>query len=475
MVGKNQIQITGNQFAQGLATSDFLGDGGVGALSQNINPYLTKGVVYATTANSASGISAPLVISSRDFQTTPTINRVMVDTAGELYSMSAAGAITSLVACPKSPSVGVSDSVVFDDVLGSHNTALYFTTATDITRISGTIAGGLSAGAGAFWTATKSKTALVNGAPHPMLVYQGFMWIGDGQNLHNMDISGTATTNVLTLDVNEEIFSLGIDPNTGLMMIGVRNNGTESNGNRPADSFIYLYDGYSAKARRKIPISGCPFSFTPVAGTVFVGIDNSIGIWNGNGVTFLRSLSNINNIPYKQRIAVINNIFLVADGTQVLAYGDVVNGKKTWFPFYTNTANSNSINVIFQQDIDSLGVNYDSSAVKFMHLLDNGFGGGSGVFYTNNINFERPVFINRIRVFTTGINTTTGIGAVSMIDDKNNTISPTQNKFVVASGTRYVFDFDFGGTEIQTFQPKVTLDTQLFGITKIVVYYTLAE
>jgi hypothetical protein len=478
MVGKNAIQITGSQFAQGLCTSDYLGDGGMGTETQNINPIITQGIIYGTAATSVSGLSGVAVASCEDYQATSTVNRFVIDTGSGLSYIDNSNIVHSTTPLPVAPTAAVSDMIPFDDVVGLHAPGLYISTANDITRVTGTLVGPPSTGAGTFWTVTKSKNALSSDVPHPLLVYQNQLWIGNGSHLPNMDTSGNANNDASwTLDINEIITALGIDPQTGLMMVSVTTTTLGASGGSattPRRNYIYLYDGYSAKPRRKIPVQGSIYSFTPYAGQVMVGIDNSIGIWNGNGVTFLRRLSSVNNLPYKHRCAVINNIFMVADGTQILAYGDIINGKKAWFPLYKNTENSNSLNIIFQQSISLVGLSYDSSTVKFINLFDTSLGAGTGIFYTNNINFERPVVINRVRVVTTGITTTAGIGGVSIVDENENTYSPTQNKFVVSSGTKYVFDFDMN-YKLQTLQPKITLDTQSFGVVKIVIYYTVAE
>lgn len=477
MLGKSQLTISGTQFAAGLCTSDFLGDGGMGLLSNNLNPVYQPGVVYSLGQLSANGLSAHLVASCEEFQATPSENRWAVDTSSNFYYISPSEIISTGISGIKGYLAGISDMAVFDDVIGSHAPGIYITSATDITRLSGTIGGGLSVGAEAFWTSTKSKTALTTGIPHPLLVYQNQLWIGNGNHLPNMNTSGTANNDASwVLDINEEITALGIDPGTGLMMLGVRtvaSSGTSAS--FPAKYFIYLYDGYSAQSRRKIPVQGAVFSFTTVGGQIMVGIDNSIGLWNGNGVSFVRRLSSTGSTPYKQRCAAVNNHFFVADGLQVLGYGDIQNGKKAWYPFYKNNASGSALDIVFQQSVGTIGTTYDGSTIKFLQLFDTGNGAGSGMFYTNNINFERPVSIKGIRVFTTGITTTAGIGGVALIDENGTTHTPTVSKFVVASGTTYRFDFIFGGQKLQTMQPVLTLDTQAFGIVRIIIYYDAAE
>ena len=477
MLGRQQLTISGNQFAAGLCTSDFLGDGGIGSSSYNLNPIYQPGTIYSLGTLNSSGLTTHLVATSEEFRNPVSNNRWAIDSSSNLYTISNSETISSPIGGSKGYTLGTTDMVPFDDVLGSHNPGLYISSNTDITRLSWN-GSAYSIGAEQFWTSTKSKTALTGSIPHPLLVYQNQLWIGNGAHLPNMNTSGTANDDASwVLDINESITALGIDPGTGLMMVGVKAivQGSISSV-LPAKNFIYLYDGYSAQARRKIPVQGTVYSFTTVGGQVFVGIDNSIGIWNGNGITFLRRLS-VGTIPWKHRVAANNNYLLVADGKQLLAYGDIQNGKKAWFPLYKNTSTSDSLDVVFQQASGIIGTSYDGSHINFIDLFDTNNGAGSGVFYTNNINFERPVFIRGFRVFTTGISSadaSSGLGGVALVDEKGATYTPTQTKFKVASGTQYVFDFPME-KKLQTLQPVITLDTAVFGIVRIIVYYDPAE
>lgn len=485
MVGKNTLQISGNEFAQGLTTSDFLGDGGIGTSSYNLSMIAQPGVIRAmpisTPTKNGAAIAGGIVASCE----TPEIGnnshnyRWFVDNSGSTVFTCDDSSYVDQVSSLSNISSPNSDMVTcFGDVTNSY---IYISGTTNITEVKVVNATGNYTSADSnWWSGTVSGSAgLTTGVPHPELVFEGSFWVGDANILRS------ATTRVLagiilTLNTNERIQCLAIEPATGLMMVGVRttsgNNDTFSN-----QSFVYLYDGYSSKARRKIPVDGRIASFRNVGGQVFVGMDNTIGVWNGNGVTFLRRLANVGQntglLPYKNHITSFQNTLLVCDGQYILAYGDIGNGKKVWWPFYKHPTTIAAIFFIGNQSgttpINPLIAVNDGSTLLYIRPMDVTTG-ATGAFYTNNINFQRPVDIRRIRVFTTGVTTTAGIGSVSVIDDNNVTYSPTQNKFVVASGTKYVFDFDFN-YKLQTLQPLLTIDTQAFGITKVVIYYDVAE
>lgn len=485
MVGKNQIQIAGNQFAQGLTTSDYLGDGGIGISSYNLSMIATPGVVRAMPTSiptkSGAAISSGIVASCESPETGSTTHnyRWFVDNGGSTVFTCDDTSYSDQVGSLGNISAPNSDMVTcFGDATNSY---IYISGSTNITEVKiVNSTGNYTSADAAWWSGTVVGSAgLTTGVPHPELVFEGSFWVGDANVLRSATDRTTAGV-TLTLNRNERIQCLAIDPQTGLMMIGVRtvagNNDTFS-----SQSFVYLYDGFSSKARRKIPVDGRITAFRNVGGQVFAGMDNTIGVWNGSGVTFLRRLQNTSTstslLPYKNKITSFQNTLLVADGQYVLAYGDIGNGKKVWWPFYKHSANIDALffigNTGGSLPISPLIAVNDATTLTYIRPTDTTTA-ATGVFYTNNINFERPVTINRVRVFTTGITTTAGIGGVSIVDENNTTTTPTIGTFKVTSGTRYMFDFDFN-LKLQTLQPKLTIDTQAFGIVRVVIYYTVAE
>jgi hypothetical protein len=483
MIGKNQIQITGTQFTQGLCTSDYLGDGGLGTSSTNLTLQATPGVIRATGSAAMSG-SLPgvenIIAACEDPQsTTSSYNGVVVTDGGSFASIGGSTFNTFVRDGSNFTNfrAGVTDMVAFGG-------AAFATRTTDVAKWS--TSGGVDTIDGSWWVTTNAKTALSGSARHPLLVFEGFMWIADANKLHSVDSSFTIALSVLTLNSNERIVSLGIDPFTGLMMIGVRTIYSTSD-DLAGRNYVYLYDGYSSKARRKIVVDGTIWGSHPVGGQLYVGMNNTIGQWNGNGVTFLRRLANTpqgtNTLPNKMRLSSYQNTLLVVDNNNtVLAYGDVVGGRKAWIPLYYVTAGAKNINLIYNLGNDTstsiplspwiMATGGSQVAVVIKPLDTTAI--GTGVAYTSNVNFERPVNVRRMRVFTTGITTTAGIGDVSITDENGVEHKPTVHTFVVSSGTKYVFDFDFN-QQLSTMQPKIQLDTQAFGLIRLIIYYDVVE
>lgn len=466
MIGRYQLQLGAEQLISGMSSSDYATDGALGTSSDQLNPFVTPGIIraMASASNRSTNLSADLVASSEDSQVVGGVNRVLVDTGGAIYSSASNGALTKQISAGSdSYSFGVTDMVAF----AGNN---YISSTTHLVQVN-------TSG----WTRTEAfKVFNDSSALHPLLVYTGtgLLYFGDGNLLKKMDSTGTVTT-VLTLLTSEKIVALGIDPLTGLMLVS-----TQASYN-PTDSFqlrgiVYMYDGVSAEFSRKILVEDMVCAFYIVGGTVYVGMGLSLGIWTGSGVTFLRKLSNAqvnlqSDLPYKHHFANVRNILCVVDGTKVLTYGDVVTGKKGFFYSAAQNNGNSTLGMICNIGNNQLGVG--STSLNFFVYSFTSTSGGGAALYFNNIYFPRPVFIHRIRVITTGITQTSGIGGCTFFDEKTNQYNTAQVLFVVpaSASPKYVFDFDYGGTKVQAIQPRINIDTQGFGVVRVYVYYDIAE
>lgn len=489
MVGNKQLQIDGKQFALGMATTDYAPDGGIGTSSYNLNPVAVPGTIRATAISTPTGDGATtaLILSSCEDPRTGAasgLDRVFVDDDGKLYALTS-GAAFNDVATPSSSS-GYSDTITDT---ASFDSAVFITKTTNIVKA--TVSGASWTLDETWWTGTAGQASLSGtGTRHPLLVYENFLWIADGNKLHNVNEAGTVSADALVLGVNERINALGIDPGSGLMMLGVTTILDSSNAFSSAN-YIMLFDGYSAYVRRKIPVGGVVTSFTNVGGQVFVGMDNTVNYWNGAGVTFLRRMgadgTGDADMLFKSKVTAFQNTLCVVDGQHILAYGDIMNGQKVWYPLYKNQVDSANLGFIaFSGNVEGSAspsltsplilVNFNTTVVRLVSPLNTSTA-GTGIFYSPYINFERPVFVRRVRIFTTGITTTAGLGSIGLIDETGTTRTPTVSTFVVTAGQspRRVFDFDYAGLKVHTAQLKVGIDTQAYGFIRAVIYYDVAE
>jgi hypothetical protein len=324
----------------------------------------------------------------------------------------------------------------------------------------------------------------MSGNPHPMLVYQGKLYVADKNNLNTIDSSGNIVIGVLALNSNEIIYALGIDPYTGLMMISVQTTVNISD-TLTSQFFIYLYDGISSKALRKIPVDDLVTGFLNVEGTVYCGSGIVLGQWNGNGVSFLRRLQNAGfaqaDLMYKHHMAKINRILHVADGKNILSYGTVIAGKPKAFFYTANIQNSSHADLVCP--LGGSDGNVQLAVAGGTHSMQQwdftSTSAGTGYMPFAWIWFPRPVYIRRIRIITTGFTTNLGgIGNNYFITDKQKTIQCAQPTFIITAtaSPQYVFDFDYTtNIAINGMQPITQLDTQSCGLIRMHIYYDIAE
>lgn len=476
MIGKYQIQLGADQITSGMASSAYATDGALDVSCYGLNPFVVPGVMYGMGAytNTSTNVVTGMVASCEDPNGTVPNNRFFVDGAAGAanYYTLAGTTVTKRTTGTATYAPGISDLVAFD-------TKIWGTTASKLTQWDGVT------------TINESYASLSDtNALHPMLIFQSLLWIADGNSLTTLAANGsgtaTPTTGVLTLSSKEKIVALGIDPVTGLMMISIEtvyvNDDTV-----PSLKGVYLYDGISSKPTRKILVDDLITAFTNVEGNVFVGAGLTLGQWNGNGVTFLRKLQNATfattDLPYKHHFANTRNILHVIDGNNILSYGAVVAGGKKGF-FYTASTGGPSTSAhatcIAPTSSYTISVASNDSTNKLLawdYTSTATPTSGTVRFNFNNIYLPRPIYVRRIRVFTTGIVTNSNAGSIAFTSEKAvSYVTATPNFTVTAAQTpRYLFDYDFTNAKIQGMGLATIIDTVAWGFVRFVIYYDIAE
>lgn len=477
MVGNYQIQLGPDQHITGMASSDFTNDGSLGTSSTGLNPFVTPGVIYgiANSTDISTNVAGGIIASCEDSNAVSPNNRYFIDDASgaaNYYSFNGSS-VTKQVTGSATYIAGKSDLISFD-------TQFFATRASNLVKWNGTN------------TVNESYQSLSDSnAHHPLLVYQNFLWIGDGNTLATITANGsgtgTYTTAVLTLPSKEKIVALGIDPGTGLMMISVQTVYDVSD-TIPSLKVVYLFDGISSKPTRKIIVDDLVTAFYNLEGQVYIGAGQTIGVWNGSGVTFLRKLKNValinTDLPYKHHFTNIRNILMIIDGDQILSYGAVVSGKKAFYYTAYNPSGSGHLSIVMPVGSNKIAVAYATSKLSSFDFSSTSAGVPS--LYYNNIYFPRPTFIRRVRIVTTAVTQTSasGIGSLTLFDEKNNSYTArrvttagnsTIGFYSPTATTTYEFDFDFTSLKCMGLQPRVNFDTQGFGIVRVYIYYDPAE
>lgn len=473
MIGKQTLVLGYDKLVSGMASSDFANDGALGTSSFGINPFAVQGIVRSTVTptDKTTNLVATMIASCEDSQGVSSDNALFVDNAANYYGCNSVGTLT------KRKTGSATTHYTFGKTdMASFALNTYVTLDNDI-ALWNTSANSLDE---TWWTVTKSQSALDSTLPHPFLVFENLLWVADGPNLNSITASGTVTIGALTLNTSERIYALGIDPSTGLMMIAVQQNVNISD-TLSSRFYIYLYDGYSSKPRRKIPVDDLVTAFHNVGGTTYVGYGQRLGSWNGNGITFLRKLSNVTlssaDLAYKHHFSHVGNVLMVVDGANVLAYGEVAGGAKKAFYYIQQNPEGSSHKLSIIGCIGGTTVAMASSTPKFYVFDLMGTGAGGGVLAFNNIYFPRPIFVRRIRVITSGVTVSGVTDMVMTVTDQNTAALPisSANRIRQVTVTTYVFDFDYTDAKVLAVQPMVTFGGNNYGVVQVIIYYDVAE
>lgn len=456
-----------------MSSSDYATDGALGVSSSGLNPFVQPGTMYALAAptNLSANLLANIIASCEDSQVATAYDRTFIDGSGNYYTLAG-----STVTKTNTATTNASFYTASNTDMVSFNGKTYVTTSNGDIDLWDTSTLTLT---NSWWVGTKSQSSLSSAGPHPMLAYGGALYIANGNKIHAINTAGTIDTFYpalpFTLNSNEIIYALGIDPTTGLMLISVQtivNIGATSS----ASYYIYLWDGISAQFYRKIPVDDLVTGFHNVEGTVFVGSGQTLGQWNGNGVTFLRKISGF--LLFKHRMTNTRNILHVTDGANVLSYGTVIaNHPRAFFhTAYSNATNSNTLTLFSTGDYN-LAVADDSTHLKSFSFTSTSAASSSSLYF-NNIYFPRPINVHRMRIITTGIPFTGGTDiTISILDEKATALPIANSKRIlsVPSGTTYVVDFDYGSAKCQAVQPIIVLSNNNYGIVRVIIYYDPAE
>ena len=128
-----------------------------------------------------------------------------------------------------------------------------------------------------WWTSTLGQSALSSTtAWRPLLVYERNLFIGDAYQLHRIDPALTVSNGIVQFEANERISALGVDQGSGRMLVAT-SAGSNYSATLDKPTKIYIYDGFSNKPSRVVPVSGLVTAFKSVGNTTYVFYGNKLG------------------------------------------------------------------------------------------------------------------------------------------------------------------------------------------------------
>lgn len=480
MIGKNVIEIGAKDFLNGMTSSPETDDGGFSPETNHVNLTSTQtklGVIYPAGFKSDQSTSDGMFVAScSDPDSGFGVHRYLLTETGKFYSVNSSSSATLRQTGVKTYSPTYADMVVYKN-------ALYATSTVDVSKGTGA---NLTTLDEVWWDTTMGKNPLTSGKPHPLLVFEDYLWIANENKLHRTDGS-TGTEGFLTLNDGLVITALAIDPGTGKMLISATE-GIATTGSFPRVAKIYVYDGFSNKPSRAVIVDDIVTAFYTMGGTVFVCYGTNLGYWNGSGISFLRKFKNNTysdtaTLVYKHKITNVGKKLLIADGVDVLTMEETVPGQRRFYVSYNITTALNSrYDIIFDLGSDNLGFGFTSSGpiYNFSTLsLKTLSSGGSWMLYSKKYNFQRPIKVRELFIeYADQITNSTTPAALTLIDENKNSISmPTWTNDTGASAY-YIHKKFNGSVKFRTLQLKYDNaghTSVVQGIRRILISYDPVE
>lgn len=481
MIGTKQLVIGAADFVKGVSTSSDVSDGGFSPETDNVNLTANPGTMYAPAASVDSDtdvrLTGNIIASSPDMNVTSPTNRLFVTDDGKAYRYNG----TKLDAAGIALTAAQTWTASFTDIITFAGEA-YVSSRDSLTRWQNDN----TIDAGASW-----PFSFANSVPHPGVVYENSMYWGDKNLLKIQSTLGDAVapTTVLTLSTDQVIVALGVDPGSGLMLISTTN-ALDASATLTSVNRVLWYDGNSAKVSKSAIIEDAILGFHCVGGTVFVGYSNKVGYLSGAGIQYLRTLNNVTasntELPYKHHFAHVGNTLYVLNGKQVMAYGEVLPGRKVWYPAWSNMVNSNKPTCLADVGAKKLGMGF--ATTKFYTFDTSSVATTNNVtFYTNEYDFPRPVFLRSVYLEYSSavINGDANRTIYYQSEDKQTGFQIlrvqglTSGTGLINSSGASVYFIDnvigFASNKVRSVQFRYGADTVASGLKRIILYWDPAE
>lgn len=484
MIGAKQLVIDASDFIKGMSSGTDISDGGFSNETDAVNLTYSPGVLYASAQavdKSANLTGEAIAWCASDASGSP--NGFLLANDGKIMSIDASQVLAASSALTGTWTTGTSDIVQFID-------KIYATSTTDIARMDTN----LTNGDHDWWSTTLSKGVLTSGCRHPMVKFIGYLFVGDLNTIHRVETSAAGTADHLVLGAENQITALGIDESSGRMLVATTHGANYSN-TIATTSKVFVYDGVSPTPEREVTVDGMVTAFKNVGGTTYVAFGQKLGYWNGSGVTFLRKLKNVTlagaDLAYKHHLANIGNTLYVVDGKQILAFGEVLPGKKVFYYTYSNNNSlAGKFTLVCPVGDNKLGLGYSTSVPsKNFDTLDTTSVSNNNSMTWNSLRyaFPRPIYLRSVYLeYADAVGTNDNNRQISYKYEKLGSgfnllriQGQATNESIknLTGSSIYFIDNIVGFTpdKVRMLQLRYITDTTNIGLKRIIVYYDVAE
>lgn len=485
MIGKNTLEIGAEDFVLGMTTSPDTQDGGFSNESTQINIQVAPGVLHSggQIANRYEYFNGDIIATCGDAKNSGIGNdKIFVSDTAYFYTYD--GTTTTQRQTGVKTYIGATTDII------QYKTDTFCTSDQNIARLIQTNLSQPDANWESWWTITQGKTALLQGFRHPMVIFEDSLWIADGRYLHKWD-GTTATHGFLTLSSEQSIVSLCVDPSSGKMLIGT-NEAWNAASTKPAISKVLTFNGYSNKPDRAVIVDDMVTAMYPLGGIVYMCYGNKLGYWVSTGIAYLRTLKYVtydaDYLVYKHQITNIGNTLYVADTTYILAYGEVLPGKKVFY----YTANPThyiqggyisalcflrGISAASTRELGIFGRN-SSSTYLLAQTINSTTTLTNGAFYSKRYKFQRPIQIRGLYVeYGGGVANNLTPGACYFVDTKTGGDVSIGSLLNDTGVTAYdIYTKHNGNKKVRTLQFKYTFNgNSMPGIKRFIIDYDVVE
>lgn len=446
------FRIDKNDWMKGANSYDDYPEGGVLASTVGTNIFSKPGLVTVPPAIGSS-ITAALpkngVISwgIGSGASAPSVVAVLTNASDNGYFgtvNSSTGAITVVGSADTTRSYkkGITDTVFY-------NGNFYTTSETDICIQDAA----LGTRTESWWIATKGKSALTSGIPHPLLVYESIMYIADGRYLHKLDGS-TVSTQVFDVPPDHIITAM-VEWNGLIYMVAEPYKNLT--GGVHGLSQMFSWDGLSESWYEQYFLDYRVNALYVFKNTLYAWHNDFLGMWTGSEMSPVRPLS---SQVFKCQITATANSMLYVDGSTIVRYGaPYIKGfPRKFFPYLSSAALPFAgIISVASNNLIASETHATASPIYYIANLDTPGTAVSKALTFNRRAFKQPVKMRGIVVEMEAIVSGQSV-KVEYINDKGTLVTPTEGSGVINTVGATFKRFDIVGKDAtRNIVPKVTI------------------
>lgn len=382
------LTIDFKNFVLGESATDRNPDRGFSPLSYGLNLIKEKGTLYfQETQTEISNLEGDAICMAVDASFLGN-DQYILDDEGKFYTLSGTTLTKRQTDSVKTYAVGTSDMLQFKgDVYATSQTDVALLGSSNLTSIDND-----------WWTTTRGHSALSNVYRHPLEVVEDTLYLANQNNISTWD-GTTSVENAMSLppDVNVTTLRRHPDGRHLIAFCGITANYSHTRG---GGGKIYIIDTVTLEWIREIPIESQVEGSRLVSGIVYVTFGAKFGYFNGDGISWLRDLT-AGSTTYSHQISNAEDILLIRDNKDVLAYGDLGGGGKVWWRVYRTAANSYTAFTALGykgNNIILVGYTDGQSAVEKLAQIEINNAGIVGNFYSNHELAGQNIAIRRIEI-----------------------------------------------------------------------------